>query len=310
MRSVKLLQKESVAGLINNIIGEENVFIDEPMSNHTSFKVGGNADILAIPRSMDQLVEIVGVCRERQYPFFIMGNGSNLIVRDKGIRGVVIKTCGGLEEVKVSNDLLEAESGILLSKLSNIALKNSLSGLEFASGIPGTLGGAVTMNAGAYNGEMKNVVICTRYLDKQGLVKEVEGAQHQFGYRSSFIHKDGGIVLKSRLQLRKEDKREIKALMDDFANRRKDKQPLEMPSAGSVFKRPAGHYTGQLIENCGLKGYSIGGAQISNKHCGFIVNSGNAIAEDVIKLIKFVQDRVKSEYGVELQTEVKIVGEG
>lgn len=303
------MQKELVAGLIRDIAGEENIFMDEPMSNHTSFKIGGSADILVLPHSADQLIEIVRICRERQYPFFIIGNGSNLVVREKGIRGLVIKTCGGFEHYQISDDLLEAESGILLSRLSNIALKNRLAGLEFASGIPGTLGGAVTMNAGAYGGEMKDIVIWTKYLDKQGCVKEVAGGQHQFGYRTSFIQNEGGIVLKSRIQLRKGDTSEIKALMDDLARRRRDKQPLEMPSAGSVFKRPEGFFTGQLIESCGLKGYSIGGAQISNKHCGFIVNNGNATADDVIALIKFVQDKVKSEFGVELKTEVKIVGE-
>jgi len=303
------LQKELVAELISNIAGKENVFIDEPMSKHTSFKVGGNADLLVLPQNADQLIEIVEICKERQCPFFVMGNGTNLIVKDKGIRGVVIKTFGGLQNFKVDDDIIEAESGILLSKLSNIALKNSLTGLEFASGIPGTLGGAVTMNAGAYHGEMKDVVVWTRYLDKQGLVKEIEDEQHQFGYRTSFIQKNGGIILKSRLNLRKGNSSEIKAMMEDLEKRRKDKQPLDMPSAGSVFKRPEGYYAGQLIENCGLRGYSIGGAQVSNKHCGFIVNNGNATAEDVITLIKFVQDTVKAKFGVELQTEVKIVGE-
>ncbi|HHV99691.1 MAG TPA: UDP-N-acetylmuramate dehydrogenase [Clostridiaceae bacterium] len=303
------MQKELVAELIRNIVGKENVLIDEPMSKHTSFKVGGNADLLVLPQNTDQLIEIVQICREREYPFFVMGNGTNLIVKDKGIRGVVIKTFGGLQNFRVCDDMIEAESGILLSKLSNIALKNSLTGLEFASGIPGTLGGAVVMNAGAYYGEMKDVVVWTRYLDRQGFVKEIEYEQHQFGYRTSFIQTNGGIVLKSRLKLRKGNCSEIKALMDDLAKRRKEKQPLDMPSAGSVFKRPEGYYSGQLIESCGLRGYSIGGAQVSNKHCGFIVNNGNATAKDIIALIKFVQDKVKSEFGVELQTEVKIVGE-
>lgn len=303
------MQKELVAGLIGNIVGKENVLIDEPMWKHTSFKVGGNTDLLVMPQNTDQLIEIVQVCRERQCPFLVMGNGTNLIVKDKGIRGVVIKTFEGLQNFRVYDEFIEAESGILLSKLSNIALKNSLTGLEFAAGIPGTLGGAVTMNAGAYHGEMKDVVVWTKYLDRQGLVKEIGNEQHQFGYRTSFIQTDGGIVLKSRLKLRKGNSSEIKALMDDLAKRRKDKQPLDMPSAGSVFKRPEGYYSGQLIENCGLRGYSIGGAQVSNKHCGFIVNNGNATAKDVIALIKFVQDKVRSEFGVELQTEVKIVGE-
>ncbi len=303
------MQKELAAELISNIVGRENVFIDEPMWKHTSFKVGGNADLMVLPQNTDQLIDIVRICMEREYPFLVMGNGTNLIVKDKGIRGIVIKTYEGLQNYKVYDDFIEAESGILLSKLANIALENSLTGLEFASGIPGTLGGAVTMNAGAYYGEMKDVVVWTKYLDRQGLVKELEGEQHQFGYRTSFIQTNGGIVLKSRLKLKKGNSSEIKALMDDLDKRRKDKQPLDMPSAGSVFKRPTGYYAGQLIENCGLRGYTIGGAQISTKHCGFIVNKGNATAEDVIALIKLVQEKVKSKFGVELQTEVKVVGE-
>lgn len=300
---------ELVTRLLSEIIDKKNILINEPMKNHTSFKIGGNADIMVIPENGEQIAAIVRVCKEKDIPLFIMGNGTNLIVRDKGIRGVVIKTCNNFSRYYVLNDIIEAESGVLLSKLADFALENELTGLEFASGIPGTLGGAVVMNAGAYNGEMKDVVIKTQYIDSYGAIREIEGANHQFAYRSSLIQKEGGIILKSWMKLSKGNKSEIRALMEDLNNRRKDKQPLEMPSAGSVFKRPEGYFTGKLIEDCGLKGYKIGGAEVSTKHCGFIVNAGDAKAEDVINLIKYVQKSIKSEYGVMLQTEVRIVGE-
>lgn len=303
------MDKELALRLIFKIIDSKYIMTNEPMRNHTSFKIGGNADIMAIPDNAEQIAAIVRVCRENDIPVFVMGNGTNLVVSDKGIRGVVIKTCGNFQKVTVNNDIIEAESGVLLSKLADIALQNGLTGLEFASGIPGSLGGAAVMNAGAYNGEMKDVIITTEYLDRNGCIRELEGDEHQFAYRSSFIQKEGGIVLRSRIRLHKGNKADIEALMEDLNSRRKDKQPLEMPSAGSVFKRPEGHYTGKLIEDCGLKGYRIGGAEVSTKHCGFIVNSGDAKAEDVIKLIKHIQDSIEFEYGVVLQTEVRIVGE-
>lgn len=304
-----LLDKEHIARLLRGIAGPDNVKTDELMKDHTSFKVGGPADILVTPDSIRQLEKILKICSEYEVPLFVMGNGSNLVVRDKGIRGVVVKIYDNFNQYKVQGDTIEAQAGILLSQISNAALENELTGLEFASGIPGTLGGAVTMNAGAYGPEMKDVVVLTEYMDLKGNVKTVEGKQHEFAYRTSFIQKEGGIVLSSRLKLVKGNKSGIKALMDDLNKRRRDSQPLEMPSAGSVFRRPAGYYTGQLIQNCGLKGWRIGGAEISNKHCGFIVNAGDAAAEDIIRLIKHIQDTVKERFGVELQTEVKIVGE-
>jgi len=303
------LDKEAAVKIFSGIVGTDNVKIDEPMKNHTSFKVGGNADIMVIPEDSVQIARIVEICRREGIPFFIMGNGTNIIVSDKGIRGVVIKTCGRFERYTVKDTVIEAESGVLLSKLAEIALEHGLTGLEFASGIPGSLGGAVVMNAGAYDGEMKDVVERTEYIDKDGFIRMLEGDEHRFGYRTSLIQEEGGIVLRSWLRLKKGNKEDIKALMDDLNERRKSKQPLELPSAGSVFKRPPGCFTGKLIENCGLKGYRIGGAEVSMKHCGFIVNTGGATANDVISLIRYIQDRIKSEYGIELQTEVKIVGE-
>jgi UDP-N-acetylmuramate dehydrogenase len=303
------LDKELAIKHVSEIVGIDNIKIDEPMKNHTSFKVGGNADIMVIPENDVQIAKIVEVCIREGIPFFIMGNGTNIIVRDKGMRGVVIKTCGQFERYTVKDSIIEAESGVLLSKLAEVALEHGLTGLEFASGIPGSLGGAVVMNAGAYDGEMKNVVVRTEYITRDGFTRILEGDEHRFGYRTSLIQEEGGIVLRSRLKLQKGNKEDIKALMDNLNGRRKSKQPLELPSAGSVFKRPPGYFTGKLIEDCGLKGYRIGGAEVSTKHCGFIVNAGGATANDVISLIRHIQNQIKSEHGIELQTEVKIIGE-
>ncbi|HOJ09647.1 MAG TPA: UDP-N-acetylmuramate dehydrogenase [Clostridiales bacterium] len=298
-----------IADKIIEIAGKENIKFNEPLKYHTSFKIGGPADIFVMPDGISAFVELLKLCKIQNIPYYIIGNGTNLIVRDKGIRGVVIKTGDKLGKCSVNNNIIEAESGILLSVLSKIACNYELSGLEFASGIPGTLGGAVIMNAGAYGGEMRDVVIKTQYLDSEGDIKVLEGQQHLFGYRTSLIQKENGVILKSWLRLKRGEKRLIEEEMQVLKDKREKSQPLDMPSAGSVFKRPKGHYTGPLIEQCGLKGYSIGGAQVSNKHCGFIVNTGDAAAEDVIGLIKFVQDTVKKQFGVELETEVKIIGE-
>jgi UDP-N-acetylmuramate dehydrogenase len=304
------LEKELFVGRIKEIVGSENVKLDEPMKNHTSFKVGGPADILVTPVSVLQLSQLMKFCKSENVPVFVMGNGTNLIVKDKGIRGVVIKIYDNLNEFTVKDDIITAYAGVLLSKISMAAYENGLAGLEFASGIPGTLGGAVAMNAGAYGGEMKDVIIETEFMDRDGEIRVIRNDEHQFGYRTSLIQKLSGIVIKSSMKLKKGNKEEIKALMDDLTKRRQDKQPLEMPSAGSVFKRPEGYFAGKLIEDCGLRGYRIGGAEVSNKHCGFIVNSGNAKAKDILDLIQYIQNTVKMKFGVEMQTEVRIVGEG
>ena len=303
------MEKERYLKLLGNIVGEENVKVNEPMKNHTSFKIGGPADFLVTPCSVQSLCEVIKLCNREKLPIFIMGNGTNLLVSDKGIRGVVVKIYDNLNRYTVKGDCIEAYGGILLSKLSNIALENELTGLEFASGIPGTLGGAVAMNAGAYGGEMKDVVVETEFIDKDGNLKIIRGDEHQFGYRTSFIQKQSAIAVRSVIQLKKGERAAIKALIDDLTARRQDKQPLEMPSAGSVFKRPEGYFAGKLIEECGLRGYSIGGAQVSEKHCGFIVNKGNATSKDIIDLIRHIQKTVKEKFGVDLQTEIRIVGD-
>lgn len=303
------MNKETIVKIIGDVAGRQNIMIDEPMKNHTSFKVGGPADILVMPDSVEKLASIYKICREMQVPVFVMGNGTNLVVRDKGIRGVVVKLAGNFCSFEVKDDIIRAQAGIPISKVSKIALQHGLSGIEFAEGIPGTLGGAVFMNAGAYNGEMADITLETVYLDTYGNIKTLTGKEQGFGKRTSFIQQNGGIVIEAKLKLRKGIVSEIKALMDDFRKQRMEKQPLDMPSAGSIFKRPEGHFAGKLIQDCGLKGHRIGGAQVSSKHCGFIVNTGDARAEDIIELIKHIQEVVRATFGVTLETEVKIVGE-
>ena len=303
------MYKEEIIRLLSGIAGAGNVEAGVEMRKHTSFKVGGPADVFVTPGSSESLVEVYRECLRQKVPVFIFGNGTNLIVRDKGIRGVVIKVFDNLSNFSVEDGTITADAGILLGRLSKIALENNLTGLEFAEGIPGTLGGAVAMNAGAYTGEMADVVSTTGYLDKAGNLLLLKGDEHKFGKRASFIQSDGGIALHSVMKLKKGDPVEIKSKMDDFNRQRREKQPLEMPSAGSIFKRPEGYFAGKLVQDCDLAGFRIGGAQVSCKHCGFIVNAGEAMADDVIRLIRHIQNTVKEKYGVELHTEVKIVGE-
>lgn len=265
--------------------------------------------MMVAPRTEDEICEIVNKCRECGIPFFVMGNGSNLLVRDKGLRCVVVKLFKNFSGVTVKGDVIEAQAGLLLSKASNAAMAGGLSGLEFAAGIPGTVGGAIVMNAGAYGGEMKDVVVRTRFIDELGNIKVLCKEEHQFAYRTSYFQQKGGIVLSTVMELKRGSREDIKALMDEFNRRRACKQPLEMPSAGSVFKRPEGYFTGKLIEDSGLKGFRIGGAEVSGKHCGFIVNAGGATAEDVIRLIEHIQACILKNYGVELESEIKVIGE-
>lgn len=302
------MNKFDAAELINQIPGVSAV-VDEPMSGHTSFRIGGPADVFARPADLTGLSEILRICRENSIPAMVMGNGTNLIVRDKGIRGVVIQLTDNMCGYEVKGEEICAEAGILISRLSKIALEHELTGLEFAEGIPGTLGGAVTMNAGAYDGDMSMVVKSTEYLGQDGQIHVIDNSMHCFGKRSSIIQSNGGIVLRSVISLKKGDKEKIKEKMDEYHARRCEKQPLDMPSAGSIFKRPEGHFAGKLVQDCGLRGFRIGGAEVSGLHCGFIVNAGGATAQDVLSLIKHIQDTVMDRYGVELQTEVKIVGE-
>lgn len=303
------MQNNELIRKLISILGEKKVFIDEPMSNHTSFKIGGPADLLIVPDSSKQLEEVIKYLVSANVPYMIMGNGTNLLVSDRGIRGVVIKIYDNMDRYSVDGEYMELEAGMLISKASKIALQNSLSGLEFAEGIPGTVGGAVTMNAGAYIGELSMVVDETEYLDVNGRIATVKGKEHGFSYRTSVIQKTKGIVLKTRLRLNFGDSLKIKELMDDFNFKRRDKQPLEWPSAGSVFKRPQGYFVGKLIDDCGLRGFSIGGAKISDKHSGFIINTGDATCKDALELISYIQRNVREKFNVELEPELRIIGD-
>ncbi len=302
------MNKYETAELIKLIPGV-SAAIDEPMASHTSFRVGGPADVFARPSDTDGLAEILRICRENNVPAMIMGNGTNLIVRDKGIRGVVVQLTDNMCRYEVNEGEISADAGILISRLSKIALEHGLTGLEFAEGIPGTLGGAVTMNAGAYDGDMSMVVKSTEIMGDDGRIQLLDNEQHCFGKRSSIIQSTGGVVLRSVISLKKGDREKIKEKMDEYHGKRCEKQPLDMPSAGSIFKRPEGYFAGKLVQDCGLKGYRIGGAEVSCLHCGFIVNTGGATTQDVISLIRYIQDTVSDKYGVKLQTEVKIAGE-
>lgn len=290
-------------------IGAE-VIKDAPMKKYTSFKCGGNASVLIIPDSVENLNKIIEFSYSKNVKPFIIGNGSNLLITDKGINGVVIRIGSKLSDIKlVDETTIYCEAGASLKSLCMFALENSLSGLEFAYGIPGTLGGAVYMNAGAYGGEMKDVLYSVNHIDENGNIGTLEKENLQLGYRHSAYTENGYVITSAVLKLRKADKKDIKEAMDDKLQRRKDKQPLEYPSAGSTFKRPEGYFAGALIEDCGLKGYTVGGAQVSEKHAGFVINKGGATSTDVITLIKDVQRIVKEKHGVMLETEVKIVGE-
>lgn len=285
------------------------ILFDEPMKNHTTFKIGGPADVMIIPSTEEELVKAVRFCRNNNIDFFVMGNGSNLLVRDGGIRGVVIKVYEGVNDIRVNGNVIYCEAGALLTAVSKVALKHSLKNLEFASGIPGTIGGAITMNAGAYGGEMKDVVKKVRVLDTNNEIKELSNEEMNFRYRNSRVGDEGLIVLSVELELEHGEYSEIEAIIKDLTFKRTSKQPLELPSAGSTFKRPEGFFAGKLIEDAGLRGLRHGGAAVSEKHCGFVVNIDNATCEDVTHLISVIQKVVNDKFGVKLETEIKIIGE-
>lgn len=286
-----------------------DIRFNEPMKNHTSFKIGGPADLLVIPNTEEQFIDVVTFVRSNNIKYFIMGNGTNLLVKDTGIRGVVIKTAKGLGKMKIEEDLLICQSGVLLSTSSKQALKNSLSGIEFASGIPGTIGGAITMNAGAYGGEMKDVVKKVRVLDKDNNILELSNDDMNFRYRASKVVDEGLIVLSVEIKLEKEEYSKIDEKMKELTHKRVSKQPLEYPSAGSTFKRPEGYYAGKLIDDSGLRGLRYGDAQVSEKHCGFVINVGQATFEHVSTLIDTVRKVVDDKFNVRLEREVKIIGD-
>ena len=278
----------------------------ERMAGHTTFRLGGPVRLMALPKNQQEAICAVQTAREMEIEPFFLGNGSNLLVPDEGVERFVVKMMDGLTGCRVEGEKLYAESGLLLVRLANIALEHRLTGLEFAHGIPGTLGGAVTMNAGAYDGEMAQVVTSVTCLNLDGTVEQVTDCG--FGYRHSNFSDGSRLILGAELQLRPGNRQEIRARMDDLMARRKSKQPLEYPSAGSMFKRPVGYFAAALIDQCGLKGYTVGGAQVSEKHAGFVVNRGGATCSDVLRLVDGVRERVLKETGVELEMGVKILG--
>ncbi len=293
---------------LDSILDKENILIDEPMKNHTSFKVGGPVDILVIPENSKQVIGIIKMAKEKGIPFYVIGNGSNLIVRDGGIRGIVIKLTK-LNKIKVKEDKIVAGSGAGLIAVSQTALEHSLSGIEFACGIPGSVGGALTMNAGAYNGEMAQIVESAVVIDNEGNIKNLSFDELELGYRFSAVMKYGYIILEVTFKLVAGEHEKIKNRMDDLTKRRTEKQPLEYPSAGSTFKRPEGTFAPKLIEETGLKGINVRDAQVSEKHSGFIINKGSADAKDILELIGIVQRNVKEKFDIELHTEVIIIGD-
>lgn len=303
MYNLEMFKKES------KNIGYE-IFINEPMSKHTTFKIGGNADIFLIAKNRKELKGILHICKINDIVPFIIGNGSNLLVSDKGIRGVVIKLEGDFYNINLAeNNKIVCGAGVSLSKLCSFAYNNSLSGLEFAWGIPGTAGGAAFMNAGAYSGEMKNILDNCTHITPGGEFETLNSNALCLSYRHSFYCDNNNVITSITVKLNPDDKEKIKIKMDDYMNKRKLKQPLEYPSAGSVFKRPTGYFAGTLIEQCGLKGRKIGGAMVSNKHAGFIVNTGAATCNDVLTLIKVIKNEVKKQIGVDMECEVKFIGE-
>lgn len=298
----------NIAEKLISALGQNNVFINEPMSKHTTFKIGGPADYFVTPDSVDGIKAAIDIARENNINYYIIGNGSNLLVQDKGYRGIIIQIFKNFSKITVENNVITCLGGALLSAVSKEALNHSLTGMEFASGIPGTIGGAVCMNAGAYGGEMKQIVAKSLVL-KDGEIFEISNEESDFGYRHSRIMDEGMIVLEVTIRLEKGIQTEIKEQMAEYTRQRTTKQPLEYPSAGSTFKRPAGYFAGKLIDDCGLRGYTVGGAQVSEKHCGFVINKNNATANDVLTLMQNVNSTVMSKFGVPLEPEVRIIGE-
>ncbi|MBR5509647.1 MAG: UDP-N-acetylmuramate dehydrogenase [Lachnospiraceae bacterium] len=293
---------------LQELAGKEHVWADEPMKLHTTFRAGGCAKYLVEPQSAEQLRELMQMCREADMPYYIVGNGSNLLVSDEGYEGVIIHLFKNMSEARVDGKCLVLQAGVQLVRAARLACKEGLTGLEFASGIPGTVGGALVMNAGAYGGEMKDIVRSVKVLTMDGQVREYTNEEMQFGYRCSRIASEGSVVLEAVLELERGDSDQIQAKMDELKEQRLAKQPLEYGSAGSTFKRPEGYFAGKLIQDAGLRGFSVGDAQVSEKHCGFVINKGNATASEIAELIKEVQRKVLENSGVHLETEVKFLG--
>lgn len=303
------MDKIRIYNKLTEAIPGDAVLLDEPMKNYTTIKTGGLADIIVMPQSITEIQSVIKICKENDVPYFVMGKGSNLLVSDKGMRCVVVKLGDKFAKITIDGNDVIAQAGVSLSELSEKIMEKSLKGFEFAGGIPGTLGGATTMNAGAYGGEMKDIIKSVKVLNTEGEIINLSSEELEFGYRTSMIQVKNYIVLEVKMEFEKGNYEEIAKTTKDLMETRKAKQPLHLPSCGSVFKRPAGHFAGKLIEDSGLKGKKIGGAKVSKLHCGFIVNVDNATTNDVLDLIELIQKTVKSKFGIQLETEVKIIGE-
>jgi len=298
----------AVIEALKGFIPAEDIHLEEPMKNHTTFRVGGPADCLVTLENEEQLKKIQHYLYLVGVPFVVLGNGSNVLVSDDGYRGVVLQIGSKMSDIRVEGNRIIAQAGALLSKVAHVAQEHGLTGMEFASGIPGTVGGGVVMNAGAYGGEMRQVVTKVNVVNQSGEIMELDNSTMEFGYRYSTIKNQPFVVTEVTFSLKQGACDEIKATMDELAQKRREKQPLEFPSAGSTFKRPDGYFAGELIMNAGLRGFRVGGAQVSEKHCGFDINIGSATAMDIMDVIREVQDRVKDKFGVTLEPEVVFLG--
>ncbi|MCM1143132.1 MAG: UDP-N-acetylmuramate dehydrogenase [Blautia sp.] len=294
---------------IEEIIPKERILSEEPMSRHTTFRVGGEAACMLLIEREEELLRLIPYLNKVGRDYFILGNGSNLLVGDKGYRGIIIKIGNGMDNLTVEGSQIRVQAGALLSQTAAAARDAGLSGLEFAAGIPGSVGGGIVMNAGAYDGEMKQVIQSVKVMDREGTILVLDNDTMEFGYRTSIIKNRPFIALEAVLQLQPGNKEEIQAKMEELMEKRRSKQPLSYPSAGSTFKRPEGYFAGKLIMDAGMRGYRIGGAQVSDKHCGFVVNTGNATAADIREVIEEVQERVKERFQVTLEPEVIFLGD-
>ena len=301
------MNMETVFAELSGLVPKENILVNEPMKKHTTFRIGGEASCFVRIENAKQLADVWKYLQGKQIPVLVLGNGSNLLVSDGGFDGVVLEICDKMNDIRVEGTQIVVQAGALMSKIARIAYENGLTGFEFAAGIPGTIGGGVVMNAGAYGGELKQVITSVTMLNLEGQLVTLSNEEMEFGYRTSIIKKQPYIVVEVTLQLREGDKEEILACMEDLAFRRRDKQPLEYPSAGSTFKRPEGYFAGELIMKAGLRGFQVGGAQVSEKHCGFVINKGEATAKDVLDLMEHVKVTVKEAFGVELEPEVIVI---
>ena len=300
--------EEKIYQLLEAAAGTDHIYREEPMKNHTTFRIGGNAEVFAAPDSADGIERVLQICREENIPCTVIGNGSNLLVGDRGVRGVVLQIYRNYASIRIEGTDLYVQAGALLGQTAAAAAREGLTGLEFASGIPGTIGGAAAMNAGAYGGEMKDVLVWVKAIDRDGYVRQYAAAELELGYRTSRIQKEALVVLEVKLTLQQGDPVKIRERMEELKEQRVAKQPLEYPSAGSTFKRPEGYFAGKLIMDAGLRGFSVGDAQVSEKHCGFVINRGNATAADVMALVSQVQTIVEEKFGVRLELEVRRIG--